>query len=62
MKKRIVVEHGTLQKLAKLFNCTPQFCGQCLRYNVKFGKNGIAVKIRNCAVKAFDGVEINCKK
>jgi hypothetical protein len=58
MTKRIIVAKGANSEIAKIFNCTPQFVGQCLYFKVKKGKKNIAIAIRSYAVRHFDGKEV----
>jgi hypothetical protein len=54
MRKRIVLERG---QITEIFGCSPQFIGQCLRYQVKYGRDGIALRIRERAIREYNGME-----
>lgn len=55
MKKKIVLDHGNVAKIAKVMNCTPEMVSK----SVNFKKNSLlARKIRVVAVKQFGGVEV----
>lgn len=55
MKRRIVVEHGDMRKIAASMGCTREMVGKALR----FDKNSIlARKIRHVAKEQYGGIEI----
>jgi hypothetical protein len=57
MKRKIIVEHGEVLSIAKIFGCTRQMVG----YSLSFKKNSLlARKIRKVAVErgGFDTDEV----
>lgn len=55
MKKRIVLDHGNVAKIAKVMSCTPEMVSK----SINFKKNSLlARKIRFVAIKHFGGVEV----
>lgn len=55
MKKKIVLDHGNVSKIAKVMNCTREMVSKSL----SFKKNSLlARKIRYVAKEQFGGVEV----
>lgn len=59
MEKRIVVEHGVLDKIAKAMGCTPEAVCMALRYK---RDSMLARRIRQVAVKEYEGVALPLEK